>query len=76
MPTPDSTDIARLMLRRHGLQARAVAFERMQEMRIAGDIAGLDRWAQVLAAIANRRYTAAPSPAAGTAADRADRPTA
>jgi hypothetical protein len=59
MSQQDATGIARLMLRRHGLQARAVASERMQELRLAGDAAGLDRWQHVLATIEDRRYGAA-----------------
>ncbi len=70
MSEQGSTDIARLMLRRHGLQARAVAFERARELRLAGDTAGLDRWQQVLAAIEDRRY-AAGRPAAVEGAGRA-----
>jgi len=58
MSEQGSTGIARLMLRRHGLQARAVAFERSRELRLAGDATGLDRWQQVLAAIEDRPYAA------------------
>lgn len=61
MPAWDSLDIAHLMLRRHGLQARAVAYERAQEMRLAGDSAGFGRWQQVLTAIEDRRHGARPN---------------
>ncbi|MDE2582809.1 MAG: hypothetical protein KGL52_14340 [Rhodospirillales bacterium] len=67
MAENDALEIAHMMMRRHGLQARAVAFERTQEMRLAGDVAGLDRWQQVLSAIADRRHAAPARPSADAA---------
>ena len=46
------------MIRLHGLRAQAVATERMTELRQRGDVAGLDRWQQVYAAICELRRTA------------------
>ena len=54
MPEWDSLEIAHMMLRRHGLQARAIAFEKLQELRLAGDSTGMARWQQVLATIEDR----------------------
>jgi hypothetical protein len=53
MPRQDSKDTARLMIQRHGLQAQAVALEHVQEMRLQGDTAGLDRWQSIYAASAS-----------------------
>lgn len=55
----DTKDTARAMIKRHGLQAQAVALERVQEMRIQGDTAGLDRWQAIYAAICELRRSAA-----------------
>ena len=55
----DTKDTARMMIKRHGLQAQAVALERVQEMRVQGDAAGLDRWQQIYAAICELRRSAA-----------------
>lgn len=55
MPHQDSKDTARLMIKRHGLQAQAVALEHVQEMRLQGDTAGLDRWQSIYAAICELR---------------------
>jgi hypothetical protein len=58
MPQQDSKDTARLMIKRHGLQAQAVALEHVHEMRLQGDTAGLDRWQSIYAAICELRRTA------------------
>jgi hypothetical protein len=58
MHKPNSVDIARMMIRRHGLQAQAVAMERAAEMRQQGDISGLDHWESANAAIRELRRTA------------------
>lgn len=47
-----------MMLRLHGLRAQAIAQERAAEMRQQGDIAGLDHWQQIHAAIFEMRRTA------------------
>ncbi|MDQ2801788.1 MAG: hypothetical protein M3Y41_03515 [Pseudomonadota bacterium] len=54
----DTKETARQMIKRHGLQAQAVALERVQEMRVQGDTAGLDRWQQIYAAICELRRSA------------------
>jgi hypothetical protein len=58
MHTPSSLDIARMMIRRHGLRAQAVAVERAAELRQQGDAAGFDHWQTVHAAISELRRTA------------------
>ena len=47
------------MIRLHGLRAQAVALERAAELRQQRDVAGLDMWQQVHAAICELRRTAA-----------------
>lgn len=54
----NSMETARAMIKRHGLQAQAVALERVQEMRLQGDAEGLDRWQAVYAAICELRRKA------------------
>ena len=54
----NTMETARAMIKRHGLQAQAVALERMQEMRLQGDAEGLDRWQAVYAAICELRRKA------------------
>lgn len=54
----DTRETARLMIKRHGLRAQAIALERVQEMRIQGDAAGLDRWQAIFAAICDLRRSA------------------
>ncbi len=53
----DTMEAARAMIKRHGLQAQAVALERVQEMRIQGNAEGLDRWQAIYAAICELRRT-------------------
>jgi hypothetical protein len=64
MQKPTSVDIARMMIRRHGLRAQAVATERAAEMRQQGDVAGFDHWQSTNAAIRELRRTAASPQAA------------
>ncbi len=54
----DTTETARLLIKRHGLRAQAVALERVSEMRLQGDAAGLDRWQAIYAAICDLRRSA------------------
>jgi hypothetical protein len=54
---PNGLDVARMMIRRHGLRAQAVALERVAEMRQQHDAAGLDHWQQAYAAIRELRRT-------------------
>ncbi len=54
----DTKETARQMIKRHGLQAQAIALERVQEKRLEGDTAGLDRWQQIYAAICELRRSA------------------
>jgi hypothetical protein len=61
MAQQDNKDTARLMIKRHGLQAQAVALEHVQEMRLQGDTAGLDRWQSIYAAICELRRSASQS---------------
>ena len=56
----DAQETALSMIRLHGLRAQAVALERVAELRQQGDVAGLDRWQQVHAAICELRRTAPP----------------
>lgn len=58
MHTPTSVDVARMMIRRHGLRAQAVAEERAGELRQQGDVAGFDHWQSVHAVIRELRRTA------------------
>ena len=51
----NTMETARAMIKRHGMQAQAVALERVQEMRVQGDAEGLDRWQAVYAAICELR---------------------
>ena len=46
------------MLRLHGLRAQAIALQHAAEMRQQGDVAGLDQWQQIHAAICELRRTA------------------
>jgi hypothetical protein len=54
----DTTEIARMMIQRHGLRAQAVALEHIQESRQQGDAEDLDRWQAVYNAICELRRTA------------------
>ena len=51
----DAKDTARMMVRLHGLQAQAIALERVSEMRQQGNTAGLDHWQLVHTAICEMR---------------------
>ncbi len=53
-------DVARLMIRRHGLKAQAVAMTRIAEQRQHGDTAARDQWEQIHAAICELRRTMPP----------------
>ncbi|HJS84385.1 MAG TPA: hypothetical protein VJ779_02890 [Acetobacteraceae bacterium] len=54
----DTRETARMLIKRHGLRAQAIALERVQEMRLQGDTAGLDRWQAIYAAICDLRRSA------------------
>jgi hypothetical protein len=54
----DAQETALNMIRLHGLRAQAVALERAAEMRQQHDLAGLDQWQQIHAAICELRRTA------------------
>jgi hypothetical protein len=56
----DAQATAISMIRLHGLRAQAVALERAAELRHQGDVAGLDLWQQIHAAICELRRTAPP----------------
>ncbi len=58
MTDQDAQSTARMMIRLHGLQAQAIAQERMSEMRQQGDTAELERWQSVDLAIRELRRTA------------------
>jgi hypothetical protein len=64
MRNPSFVAIARMMIRRHGLRAQAVAMERAAETRLQGDAAGLNHWQSTGAAIRELRRTAASHQAA------------
>ena len=51
----EAKDTARMMIRAHGLQAQAIAMERLSESRQQGDVAGIDRWQEIYAAICELR---------------------
>ena len=68
MRSPSSLDIARMMIKRHGLRAQAVAMERAAETRLQGDVAGLEHWQATGAAIRELRRTAGLREAAISAA--------
>ncbi len=61
MPMPrkpqDPIGVARLMIRRHGLRAGAIAAARASEARLGGAPAEFDRWRSVQAAISELRQT-------------------
>jgi hypothetical protein len=61
-------DLAKMMIRRHGLRAQAVALEHVAEMRQQGDTAGLDLWQHTHTAIVELRRTAGLRDAAMSAA--------
>lgn len=52
-----SVRIAKMMMVRHGLLARAVAQARADEAWLASDPTGVDRWRAVQSAIAELRNT-------------------
>lgn len=58
MAEHDTRETARQMIKRHGLRAQAIALERVQEMRLQGDAAGLGRWQAIYAAICDLRRSA------------------
>jgi len=55
MREADTVEIARRMVRLHGLRAQAIALEREKEVRLTGDSQALDRWQAVHAAICDQR---------------------
>lgn len=64
MTTETPIQIARGLIERHGPRAVALAQERLEEARLAGDTAALEHWGAVAAATAELRRTgrkAAPS---------------
>ncbi len=68
MKQPNGQEMARMMIRRHGLRAQAAALEHIAEMRQQGDTAGLDLWQQTHTAIVELRRTAGLRAAAAAAA--------
>ena len=58
MDNQTSLDVARMMVRRHGLRAQAIAEERVGELRQQGDVEAFHHWQSVLAAICELRRTA------------------
>lgn len=67
MREADTVEIARRMIRMHGLRAQAVALERVEEQRLAGNTQGLDRWQAVHAAICDQRRGPRARPGMGRA---------
>jgi hypothetical protein len=53
----DARATALSMIRLHGLQAQALALERVAELRHQGDVAGHDLWQRTHAAIRELRQT-------------------
>lgn len=53
----DPLRAAQNMIRRHGLQAQAVAMEHLSEQRQVGDATGLEHWQAIHAAICELRRT-------------------
>ena len=58
MDQSDSKYTAQNLMAVHGLRAQAVVQERLAEARNQGDTAGVDRWRNVAAAIAQLRGSA------------------
>lgn len=58
MDNAENRQTAQNLMSVHGLRAQAVVQERLAESRAKGDIAEMDRWAAVGAAIAELRRTA------------------
>lgn len=71
MREADTVEIARRMVRLHGLRAQAIALERTEEVRLTGDSQALDRWQAVYAAICDQRR--GPRASAGLGAEEATR---
>jgi hypothetical protein len=59
MNNSESKTTAQNLMTVHGLRAQAVVQERIAEARQQGDTAGLDRWQNVEAAIAELRRSSA-----------------
>lgn len=58
MPDSRNKNTAQNLMQVHGLRAQAVVQERITELRQRGDVAELDRWENVDAAIRELRQTA------------------
>ncbi|MBN8874945.1 MAG: hypothetical protein J0H67_19065 [Rhodospirillales bacterium] len=58
MPGSDPQTTAQSIIRLHGLRAQAVATERLNEARLAGDTLALERWQAVHVALRELRNTA------------------
>lgn len=58
MISHDHQQTALSMIEAHGLQAQAIANEHLLENRQRGDTAEIERWQDILAAIAELRRTA------------------
>jgi hypothetical protein len=58
MAEQDSQQTALMMIQLHGLQAQAIAQERVTQMRQQGNAAGFDHWQRVHSAICEFRRTA------------------
>jgi hypothetical protein len=58
MDQSDSKYTAQNIMAVHGLRAQAVVQERVAEARQQGDAAGVDRWQNIAAAIAELRRSA------------------
>lgn len=50
-------DIAKQLVRLHGLRAQALALERASEMRLRGDTAGHAKWQSIHGLICERKRT-------------------
>jgi len=68
MREADTVEIARRMVRLHGLRAQAIALERAEEVRLTGDSQALDRWQAVYAAICDQRRSPRARASLGTEA--------
>jgi hypothetical protein len=57
MAQHDPTQVARMLIDRHGLRAGAVASEHVHEAETAGETAQLDHWRSVQAAVMELKHT-------------------
>jgi hypothetical protein len=65
--TVSATEVARMLIDRHGLRAGAVAQEHINEAQLGGDTAAHNHWSCVSVAVSELRRTAPKDAAASMA---------